>query len=199
MTVEEIAKDYVQANPEDDPKKAAIEAFLAGVQFGRNEAMYLWNPCKISLECRLIDLGLPSGTLWGLTLLRMEIFRYAKMNYAEAQQFRLPTKEQCEEMIQHCHFLVKRDSLYINGENGNKIFLQHTDFGICRRNEDAVNIKFWIDGAVDADGNAMYMKLALIEGKTMPTISFETEPAWHDLPVLVIKNVFNIKLHGRET
>ena len=196
MTVEEIAKDYVQANPEDDPKKAAIEAFLAGVQFGRYEAMNMWNTSKINMESMFIDLGLPTGTLWGLTLLRLEYIRYARMNFVEAQRFRLPTKKQCEEMIQHCHFLVKRDSLYINGENGKKIFLQHPDYGFSLHNEDTVNIRFWIDETVDADGKAQCLNIALIEGESMPTFSFETEPAWHDLPVLVIKNVFKLKCHG---
>ena len=185
MIITGITKPFLEANPEDDLKSVVLDAFMTGYKVGRYEAAGSWNTSKIRLDTNFIDLDLPSGTLWGLTFLWQEDYHYVKMSFKEARQFRLPTKKQCEELIQHCELEALRISISIKGKNDHSIFLENADLG--HNLPKVVNIKFWVDESVDSEGNALCMNFALTKDETMPTITFEKVPVWHRLPMAVIK------------
>lgn len=71
---------------------------------------------------KFIDLGLPSGTLWGEKNEEGHFtFDKAKEKYGD----NLPTIEQWQELIDNCHWKwgIKKNELVAVGKNGNKIAL----------------------------------------------------------------------------
>ena len=185
MNITGIIKPFIEANAEDDLRSLILNAFDTGYKVGRYEAAGSWNTSKIRLDINFIDLDLPSGTLWGLTFLWQEDYHFVKMNFKEAQQFRLPTKKQCEELIRHCELKAMSIHLTIKGKNENRIYLENADFGHNISN--VVNIKFWTDDKVDSDGRVWCMNFEITKDEPKPTITFEKVPVWHRLPVAVIK------------
>ena len=185
MNITGIIKPFIEANAEDDLRSLVLNAFNTGCKVGRYEAAGSWNTSKIRLDTNFIDLDLPSGALWGLTFLLQEDYHYVKMNFKEAQQFRLPSKKQCEELIRHCKVEARRISVIIKAKNGNSILLENADLGDNIPN--LVYIKFWTDEKVDSDGRVWCMNFEITKDVPMPTITFEKVPVWYRLPLAVIK------------
>lgn len=81
-------------------------------------------------DIEYIDLGLPSGTLWATKFLNNE-----GMVYCDAENYKLPTEEQYEELRKLKWRLVNYKYLIITGLNGNEITLP------CQ-----CSLTFWLAG-----------------------------------------------------
>ena len=87
------------------------------------EAGYEWDDEKKELKeitMKYIDLGLPSGTLWADT--NEEGF-FAFDEAVEKCGDNLPTKEQLEELVNHCKWSWNGSGYNVTGPNGNSIIL----------------------------------------------------------------------------
>ena len=68
-----------------------------------------------------VDLGLPSGTLWGYA---NEADYYTYEEAVDAFGDWLPTMDQFYELIEECDWEWDEDGYYVTGPNGNYIFLE---------------------------------------------------------------------------
>ena len=71
-------------------------------------------------EASYVDLGLPSGTLWK-SYNEQGYYTYYQANTTFGNK--LPTKEQCDELISYCQAVVSGNGYLITGRNGNCIYL----------------------------------------------------------------------------
>lgn len=79
-----------------------------------------------------VDLGLPSGTLWKD---RNEDGGFYTYDDAVAKfGSNLPTKNQCEELKNSCHWMWTGDGYMVEGPNGNQIFLPVEGWHDCDGN-----------------------------------------------------------------
>ena len=81
-----------------------------------------------------VDLGLPSGTLWKATNEVKKDSAYDFYTYTEAKAAfgdKLPTKEQCEELIDNSKCTWIDSGYTVTGPNGNTIFLPSTGSRNC--------------------------------------------------------------------
>ncbi|MEE1184402.1 MAG: hypothetical protein UHZ06_07990 [Paludibacteraceae bacterium] len=86
----------------------------------------------------VVDLGLPSGTLW---YAKNEGGDYARYTYDEAvSKFgnKLPTKEQLEELKNQCTWTWTGSGYKVVGPNGNSIYLPAAGYRNCNGNVDRV-------------------------------------------------------------
>ena len=88
---------------------------------GSGKGYHLWD------EENFIDLGLPSKTLWGI--FNAPENEISLSDAVEMFGNFLPTKEQVQELINECTWTFDRDKngFYVNGKNGNSLFLPLRD------------------------------------------------------------------------
>ena len=116
----------------------------------------------------LVDLGLPSGTLWkkdnepGIYTYREAVNKYGH---------RLPTKEQFEELINMCNWsCVVNKGFNVTGPNGNSIFIPAAGF--------TLDVGYYKLENVGLDGRYMSSTPAepfVVDGKTYGDQSWDLE------------------------
>lgn len=77
---------------------------------------------------KYVDLGLKSGTLWKSGK------EYGYYTFDEAVQkygAHLPRKSQMEELVKSCEWIWTGDGYYVEGPNGNRIFLSADGYTSC--------------------------------------------------------------------
>ncbi|MBO6074657.1 MAG: hypothetical protein J6P74_05950 [Paludibacteraceae bacterium] len=85
-----------------------------------------------------VDLGLPSGTLW-----KAENEDCGLITYDQAYNFygnSLPTKEQLQELKDHCLWTLQGNGYKVKGKNGESIFLPASGYREC----DGSMWNYWI-------------------------------------------------------
>lgn len=111
-----------------------------------------------------VDLGLPSGTLWGDKNADHNdidnIYHYSYDSAIERFGNKLPTKEQLNELRRLCHWEWMRNGYKITGPNGNFIFLPAS--GMC--DSDGLSVDnnkyagfYWLSASNSSDNvNMLY-------------------------------------------
>ena len=101
MTKEELAEQFAEQKAEE---LSAIvkEAYLKGYEKGCLDSNQTFSMDGYSV----VDLGLPSGTMWTKEPLCILNYGYKqeRLSYHEASKLPIPTKEQWEEVCQYCRF-----------------------------------------------------------------------------------------------
>ena len=164
MTKEELSEQFT--NEVIEKIKTLInETFLKGYELG---ALQTASTVKVD-NVTYYDLGLPSGTLWSNPI-DNSIFSYKMCCHSDAQKLNIPTREQCEELLDYCKLNPLRDragdiitGVEIIGSNGKRLNLRCYNFyrdsgtnddyigeGINNNKEN----KFWIKGEPDKDNYA---------------------------------------------
>lgn len=85
-----------------------------------------------------VDLGLPSGTLWGLFNENNDLFSYddAKAKYGQ----QLPSRKQWEELREKCIWQWKGDGYKVTGPNNRSIYIPAKGWCNCYGNKGEVLI-----------------------------------------------------------
>lgn len=100
--LKEISRKYAEEKTSELLKEAIAQAYADGFADGYKARE---NEESVEIETgnvKFLDMGLPSGTLWASYFLRDEDGKIVYLPYAEAKELGLPTKEQFEEMREHC-------------------------------------------------------------------------------------------------
>lgn len=126
-----------------------IVTFFVGFYIGWYVAN---NPSLLNSENDgYVDLGLPSGTLW-------KNQNEDDMYYSWDQAMNLygdnmPTKEQCEELLEQCTWTMKYE---VQGPNGNIITFPASGYRYCNGDVDHVGTSgfYWTSTSVDYFGKA---------------------------------------------
>ena len=199
MTITEIAEKYANRNSEQDLGKAIIEAYVEGYNHGYYQAMALPKRPKERIDFSFIDMGLPSGTKWASCFIKFDIGGCYKMNYKDAQRYQLPTKEQFEELLQHCKLTACKYGIRLTAENGNEIYLDATAASGALDSPLICNVQFWLDSEIDLEQQAPFQNISFNVDDLIPTTSVESQLAWHDQAVLLVKPLkTKIKFYGHE-
>lgn len=101
MNVLEQAEKFAEGKANQVITKAIADAYIEGYRAGyndREEEMPMDLPDK---KTEYVDMGLPSRTLWS-TDYEQEESNYLYLPYEKAKKFKLPTKEQWEELFSLC-------------------------------------------------------------------------------------------------
>ena len=125
-------------------KEAARQAELARQREARRQEL---------LSQGLVDLGLPSGTLWKNS---NEGGDYTRYTYDEAvRKFgnKLPTKQQLEELKNKCTWTWTGSGYKVTGPNGESITLPAAGYRYCNGNVDYVGTygSYWSSTPFDSD------------------------------------------------
>ena len=159
MNILEQADKYAEGKANEAITKAIAEAYIEGYKAG-----YKDREEEIPLELRdnktkYIDLGLPSRTLWSTDYEKLDGARLY-LPYEKAEYMKLPTKEQWNELLQHCvlkYALKGTDMIYIVdciGPNGQTISFAATGIKITSSTENVHEVFFWLEDESDNDSKA---------------------------------------------
>lgn len=164
MTKEELSEQFTNEVIEKI-KPLINETFLKGYELG---ALQTASTVKVD-DVTYYDLGLPSGTLWSDPI-TFDSNSYRMLCHSDALKLNIPTREQCEELLDYCKLNPLRDwgsflikGVEIIGFNGKRLNLRcynhYRDLG--RRDDyigEGINNnyenKFWIKGKPDSDNYA---------------------------------------------
>ena len=101
MTKEELAEQFAEQKAEE---LTAIvkEAYLKGYEQGCLNATQTFSIDGFTV----VDLGLPSGTMWTKEPLCILHYGYKqeRLSYQEAAKLPIPTEEQWNELVEHCRW-----------------------------------------------------------------------------------------------
>ena len=103
MNIIEQAEKFAEGKVNQAITKATVDAYIEGYRAGykdREEELPLDLRDK---KTEYIDMGLPSRTLWS-TDYEQEESQYLYLPYDKAKNFKLPTKEQWEELLSLCRW-----------------------------------------------------------------------------------------------
>ncbi len=90
----------------------------------------------------LVDLGLPSGTMWINPKLHITFTRAKELG------LKFPSKEQINELVR-CKLINHNGRLYIKGLNGNEILLSWKDHNFALwTDESIINENFFVNGTI---------------------------------------------------
>ncbi len=134
--------------------KAIAQAYVDGYRDG-----YKDKENEIPVDFRgimteFIDLGLPSGTLWSCDF-EKEKENNAYIPYEDALRYKIPTIEQCNELLKNCKFINKAEGFCCVGPNGKHIVFSKTG---CKLIESdglscATTSLFWIRDDNETNNN----------------------------------------------
>lgn len=145
----EKAGNYAEENVINILKEAFAKVYADGYHDG-----YKDREEEIPVDLRdhktyLVDLGLPSGTLWSNDFESYRNNEYLYVPFGKTKDLMIPTREQCKELVNTCKWdyknLGRELILYCIGPNGNVITFKSTGYKTTDKNiieERAVY--FWI-------------------------------------------------------
>ena len=143
MTKEEFAEQFAQQKVEE-LISLMKEAYLEGY----NQALFNTNK-SINIDgVEYVDMGLPSGTLWSKQPL-FDRGDYKQVDYSEAQDLPIPTKEQWIELYKHCVFMGKE--IVAPAPSCQRIGFDFWRRGLSGEGcYHTIGYKFWLKGEIDA-------------------------------------------------
>lgn len=159
MNILEQADKYAEGKANEAITKAIAEAYIEGYKAG-----YKDREEEIPLELRdnkteYVDLGLPSRTLWSTDYEKLDGNRLY-LPYEKAEYMKIPTKEQWNELLQHCvlkYAFRGNDMIYrvdCIGPNGQTISFAATGRKITSSTENVHEVFFWLEDESDNDSKA---------------------------------------------
>ena len=187
MTKDEFAEQFAEQKVEE-LKAIVKESYLKGYEQG---CLHAYQPPSID-DHVVVDLGLPSGTMWTKEPLCILDYGYKqkKMSYQEASKLSIPTEEQWDEVCKYCRF----EGRYIIGLSGERIGYGWAPSGYLIRSLgegcEANKNMFWLKGDIDDENNAPVMvydldgeapNYKITKGKGVHFIGYK-------LPVFLVKN-----------
>jgi len=195
MTKEELAEQFAEQ------KNAELESLIKEAYLkGYEQALFDTNKSIIIDGISYVDMGLPSGTLWSKHPL-WENGKYIRVNYLEAQNLPIPTKDQWEELFQKCAF--KKNEFIAPLPSCQRIGFDFWRDGIMGEEcNDQTGYKFWIKDEID-DANKAPVMVYCIKTKKNIEYRMPSEPYRNDkdyligsdnyftgykLPVFLVKN-----------
>lgn len=135
IELNEKAGNYAEENVIKVLKEAFAKVYADGYRDGYKDRE---DEIPVGLrnnEINYIDLGLPSGTLWADDYEKIDN-RITYVTYDKAVLHKIPTKEQCDELVKHCRFNFKAGPIFeCIGPNGNYIQFRPTSFIKTTRTE----------------------------------------------------------------
>jgi len=143
MTKEQQATEYAKSQI-DQISEALEQAYLKGY-----EQAILDNTKVFNIDgVEYVDMALPSGTLWSRHPL-MTKGDYEIVSYSEAANLSLPTKEQWEELVEHCALLDKNGFFFVApSPSSERMSFDYWRKGIQGEQTDSRNyFRFWLKGA----------------------------------------------------
>jgi hypothetical protein len=196
--LQERAENYAAEKMNELIAKAITQAFVDGYKTGFEERNgKIDSMAYIDENITVHDLGLPSGTLWSLDYLKDENEQTDYLPYVKAARLGLPSKEQVEELIEHCKwqgdFSSTRGTFYganCIGATGESIRFGSRGY---KENESVVdapyygggNAYFWIqDDEVGVEKNAVRI-YDVRDGE--PEIEIVKIFSGYKLPVLIVR------------
>ena len=157
MTVEEQARQYAEGKALNVITSAIEQAYHSGYVAGYNESIRNRRMEQIDEECDeaiMVDLGLPSGTLWSSTQLLDEKRENPKIFlYDEAVQLQIPSWDQFYELKRLCmgeklYKGVKEVGIRFTGRNGKHIEIYYNK----RKNREETSnsiATFWLKDEIN--------------------------------------------------
>lgn len=137
------ANNYADGKANEAITKAIADAYMEGYKAG-----YKDREAEIPVDLRddkteYVDLGLPSHTLWAASFEKDENGNELSLPYCEAKRYKIPTKEQWEELVNCCEIYRRGGGICtIRGLNGQTLELPL----YC----DLYN-SFWIESETDPE------------------------------------------------
>lgn len=154
MTKEELAEQFAEQKAEELTSMLK-EAYLKGYEQGTLNANQTFSIDGFTV----VDLGLPSGTMWTKEPLCILHYGYKqeRLSYQEAAKLPIPTEEQWDEVCRYCRF----ENDKIIGPSGERIGYGWAPAGYRIYNlgegcEEGQNM-FWLKGEVDTENTAPTM------------------------------------------
>ena len=177
---QEYAKDKIQQVLNDAIAEAYMEGYKQGYEDGKAEV-----PVKHENdEMEFVDLGLPSGTLWAKDYLK-ENGEVVYLPYIEAKNYKLPTKEQLEELIKWCNVRSEGDPYLtrtrIIGTSGAMIQIPNIGYYEGEKKEFKTHNRIWLQ---DNESNSTSRSVGYFSTQGIST--FSTFMGFK-LPVLLVK------------
>lgn len=120
--------------------KTIKEAYLKGYEQALHDTKK--SICIDGIE--YVDLGLPSGTLWSKNPLEIN-GAYRNVDYSEAINFPIPTKEQWKELCEFC--AIKKNEIVASAPSCQRISFDFMKKGLCGEGCNSITgYKFWLKG-----------------------------------------------------
>lgn len=160
--LKEKANKYVEEKAIEVLKEAYARVYADGYRDGYKDREAETPFDLLDNNTEYVDLGLESGTLWS-TDYEKEGGITTYVAYEKAQEYEIPTSEQCKELFENCEFIHKDRLFYCIGPNGKFITFSHLGYKEIG-NEPAtytVASLFWI---IDNENNNA---VRLLEGRTV--------------------------------
>lgn len=172
-----LAAEYAQNNSEQILLLLA-KAYQEGYEQGVCDSTH-----KINIDdVEYLDLGLPSGTLWSFPPYICDSgWKLKTLPYEQVKNLNLPTREQWDELFQHCRFVDKK----IIAPNGIRFGYPSRSHIIYTLGEQCVkgHNKFWMKADPDDDH-----KVSVIEfDKDVNT--YGTHFTGYRLPFFLVKSI----------
>lgn len=158
MTKEELANQFAEH------KNAELESLIKEAYLkGYDQALFDTKKIITIDNITYVDMGLQSGTLWSVHPL-WDTGDYIQVNYSEAQNLSLPTKEQWEELVKKCAF--KKNEIVAPFPSCKRIYFDFWRKGLMGEEcNDGTGYKFWLKGEVDDANRAPVMVYCIKNGK----------------------------------
>jgi len=139
------ANNYPEGKANEAMTKVIADAYVEGYKAG-------YKDCEAEIPVDLhndkaeyVDLGLPSHTLWATKFEEDEDGQRFYLPYCEAKRFKLPTREQWDELVECCKIDYSQSGCTILGLNGQRLLLPYND-GIYNN----AGCSFWIESEIDS-------------------------------------------------
>lgn len=187
--LKELSANYATEKTNEMMSQIVAQAFADGYRMG-----YKDREDEIPVELRdvkteLVDLGLPSGTLWS--------FDFEKNNseliyapYESTHNLIIPTQEQCSELFSNCKFSNKDGIVYCVGPNGNYIKFDFAGYKVIE-NEPATYTTasvFWIKDCNEKSENTA--RILNMRGLQLDTYK---EFCGNKLPIRLVQKTVNVR------
>lgn len=150
MNKEELAKQFAEQ------KNAELESIIKEAYLkGYEQALFDTNKVINIDGIEYVDMGLPSGTLWSKHPL-WDKGEYIRVNYLEAQNLPIPTKDQWEEIYNKCAF--KKNEIIAPLPSCQRIGFDFWRKGLWGEEcNESTGYKFWLKGCIDEANKAPVM------------------------------------------
>ena len=188
MDIKEKAQQYAQNKVQQVLNDAIADAYMEGYRQGLKDSdAHVPAVANDDPDVEFVDLGLPSGTLWAKDYLRKD-GEIVYLPYLEAKKYKIPTKEQFDELINSCsrdncfNSLKEYSGKMFIGRNGNSIqIIKKGYFKGDKKVDNSYVCKFWLQNNESEHTDRITSYLSKESSST------STSFMGYKLPVLLVK------------
>lgn len=194
MNIIEKADKYADGKANEAITKAIAQAYLDGYRDGYNDREAEIPADFRDNKTKYIDLGLPSRTLWSEDY-EKDDGNTLYLPYERADYLKIPTKEQWEELVEHCECKIEVDHDYdfikanLVGPNGNTLVFEKTGKEFANELTDHWQAFFWIEGEYEGNNRSavhLYNEWKRTKNKKLGKRIEQTFSGYH-LPVRLVR------------